>query len=142
MLTDPQRQFLEAQRVAHLATADGAAQPHVIPVCYLLDGETLYFSIDGKPKRDTGKPLKRIRNILENPSVALVVDRYDEDWQRLGWVMVSGHANVLESGAEHTMAQARLRQRYPQLQTMPIEELPVVAIHITRAVGWGNLAVD
>ena len=141
MLTDEQRRFLEARRVARLATADGAAQPHVIPICYLLDGETIYFSIDGKPKRDTGKPLKRIRNLLENPSVALVVDRYDEDWERLGWVMVSGHAEVIESGAEHTTAQARLRERYPQLQAMPIEALPVIAIRVARAVGWGNLTV-
>jgi len=142
MLTDEQRRFLEVRRVARLATADRAGQPHVIPICYVLDGENIYFSIDRKPKRDTGEPLKRVRNILENPSVALVVDRYDEDWTRLGWVMVRGRAEVLESGAEHSRAQARLRERYPQLRAMTIEALPVIVIRIARVVGWGNLAVD
>ena len=36
--------------------------------------------------------MKRLRNIAENPAVALVVDRYDEDWARLGWVMLRGPA--------------------------------------------------
>jgi PPOX class probable F420-dependent enzyme len=142
MLTDEQRRFLEAQRVARLATADGAGQPHVIPICYALDGESIYFSVDRKPKRHTGKPLKRVRNILENPNVALVVDRYHEDWAGLGWLMITGHADVLEDGQEHDLAQTRMRQRYPQLRAMSIEALPVIAIRIAHAVGWGNLEVD
>lgn len=142
MLTDGQRRFLQAQRVARLATADAAGAPHVVPVCYALSGTTVYFSIDRKPKRDTGRPLKRVRNLLENPQVALVVDRYDEDWARLGWVMVHGRAEVLASGDEHDTAQALVRERYPPLRAMHIETLPVVAIRIARATGWGNLDVD
>lgn len=77
----------------------------------------------------------------ENPFVALVVDRYEEDWSRLGWVMVQGRAEVLDSGDEHDRAQASLRARYRQLAGMRIEALPVVAIRIERATGWGNLQV-
>lgn len=139
-LTDEQRAFLDAQRVARLATASAAGQPHVIPICYALAETNIYFTIDEKPKRRPGAPLKRIRNIAENARVALVVDRYDEDWARLGWVMVRGHAEVIESGSEHTLAQARLRDRYPQLVRMQIETLPVVAIRIDEALAWGDLA--
>jgi PPOX class probable F420-dependent enzyme len=137
MLTDAQRRFLEAARVGHLATADGRRAPHVVPVCFALTEATLYLTVDEKPKR--AGPLKRIRNILENPAAAFVADRWDEDWTRLGWVMLHGRGEVLESGAEHDQAQAMLRQRYPQLRAMQIDALPVIALRIERATGWGNL---
>jgi len=139
MLTDEQRKFLDARRVARFATADGRGRPHVVPICYAVAGESVYFSIDRKPKRDAGAPLKRIANIRENPHVALVVDRYEEDWRRLGWVMLRGRAEVLSSGAEHDEAQTMLKARYPQLRDMQIADLPVVAVRIERVTGWGNL---
>jgi PPOX class probable F420-dependent enzyme len=138
MLTDRHRRFLAARRVGHLATADRDATPHVVPVCYALAEATLYITIDEKPKR-TDRPLKRVANIISNSSVAVVVDRYDEDWKKLGWVMLRGRADIIADGAEHREAQALLRARYPQLQAMRIEQLPVIAVRIERATGWGNL---
>jgi PPOX class probable F420-dependent enzyme len=140
MLSDGERRFLTDRRVAHLATADRGAVPHVVPVCFALAGGTLYITIDGKPKRRRGAPLKRLRNIAENPAVAVVVDRYDEDWTRLGWVMLRGRAEILDAGAEHDEAQALLRSRYKQLQAMEIAEHPVIAIRVERSLSWGNLA--
>jgi PPOX class probable F420-dependent enzyme len=141
MLTDRQRTFLAAQRVAHLATADAAGRPHVVPICYALIDDKVYFTIDEKPKKKP-RELKRLANLRANPFAALVVDRYDEDWSRLGWVMVQGAAEVLESGAEHDAAQAALRKRYPQLAAMRIEHLPVVAVRIDHASSWGRLETD
>ena len=141
MLTDPQRAFLAAQRVARLATADGAGRPHVVPVCYALLRDKVYFTIDEKPKKKPTR-LKRLANLRANPVAALVVDRYDEDWSRLGWVMVQGAAEVLEAGPEHDEAQAALRQRYPQLAAMRIEALPVVAVRVEHAASWGRLEPD
>jgi PPOX class probable F420-dependent enzyme len=142
MLSDAQRQFLARQRVAHLATADRHAVPHVVPVCFALVEATLYITIDEKPKRRPGAPLKRLRNIAENPAVAVVVDRYDEDWTHLGWVMLRGRAEILTEGTEHQTAQALLRARYPQLAAMRIAELPLIAIRIERTASWGNLSVE
>jgi PPOX class probable F420-dependent enzyme len=142
MLTDLQRSFLEAERVARLATADDAGRPHVVPICYALIESTVYFTIDEKPKRTSGARLKRLSNLRQNPFAALVVDRYDEDWSRLGWVMLRGRAQILDYGAEHDLAQASLRTRYPQLTTMRIEELPVVAIRIDHASSWGRIEAD
>jgi PPOX class probable F420-dependent enzyme len=141
MLTDQQRAFLATQRVARLATADAAGRPHVVPVCYALIRDKVYFTIDEKPKKKP-RELKRLANLRANPFAALVVDRYDEDWSRLGWVMVRGAAEILESGAEHDQAQAALRERYPQLAAMRIEALPVVAVRIERASSWGRLGQD
>ena len=110
-------------------------------VAFLVDGNTVYFTIDEKPKKKSGMPLKRLSNMRENPNVALVVDRYDDDWSRLGWVMVQGRADLLDAGDEHDLAQDGLRARYRQLEGMRIEELPVIAIRIEHAASWGNLEV-
>src|ERR671939_134241 len=90
--------FLARQRVGHLATADAAGQPHVIPVCYALVGRAVYSVLDLKPKQ----------------RAALVVDVYAEDWSRLGYVLLRGTARLVESGPEHADALVALRERYPQ----------------------------
>jgi PPOX class probable F420-dependent enzyme len=138
MLTDEQRHFLESGQVARLATADQTGQPHVVPICYALIDDSLYFTIDHKPKRSTTN-LKRLANIRANSKVALVVDRYDEDWSKLAWLMVQGEAAIILDGATHKQAQARLRERYPQLKRMNIDALPVVAIDISHVIAWGRL---
>jgi PPOX class probable F420-dependent enzyme len=140
MLPDRERDFLAHQRVAHIATADRHAVPHVVPVCFAVVERTLYITIDEKPKQVSGLELKRLRNIAENPAVAVVVDRYDENWARLGWVMLRGRAEILSGGTEHDEAQALLRSRYPQLNAMQIEKFPVIAVRIERTTSWGDLS--
>jgi PPOX class probable F420-dependent enzyme len=141
MLSDGERKFLAHQRIAHLATADKHAVPHVVPVCFAILDRMLYITIDEKPKRRSGIALKRLRNIAENPAVAVVVDRYDEDWGRLGWVMLHGRAEILVDGTEHRDAQALLRSRYPQFRAMQIASCPVIAVRVERTASWGDLSV-
>ena len=113
--------------------------PHVIPVCFALAGDRCYIAIDEKPKRVKAVRLKRLRNIAENSAVSLVADRYDANWSRLGYVLLQGHAHVLEGGAEHTEALRLLRARYAPYRSMALEERPVIAVTIERAVDWGQL---
>ena len=141
MLSGKQAAFLASQRVGRLATRDARGNPHVVPVCFAIEDATLYITIDEKPKQASARPLKRLRNMMENPSVAFVADRYDEDWQRLGWVMLRGRADILTDGSEHDRAQALLRERYAQYRTMQLDDLPVIALRIAQATSWGNLAV-
>ena len=141
MLADNERKFLLTQRVGHLATADRSAVPHVVPVCFAISQSALYIAIDQKPKRVAAAALKRISNIELNPTVAVVVDRYDDDWTRLGWVMLRGRAEILRAGTEHDRAQELLRSRYRQLAAMQIAELPVIAVRLERVTSWGNLSV-
>ena len=141
MLSKQQARFLASRRVGHLATADVRAAPHLVPVCFVVSESALYITIDQKPKGDI-RALKRLRNIVENPIAAFVADRWDEDWTRLGWVMLRGAAEILADGAEHDRAQALLRSRYPQYRGMVLDDLPVIAIRIERATSWGDLSVE
>ena len=141
MLSEREAQFLANIRVGHLATADARATPHLVPVCFALGDGALYITIDQKPKGDP-RALKRLKNIAENPAAAFVADRYDEDWSRLGWVMLHGPAEIIDEGAEHDRAQALLCSRYPQYRGMALKGLPVIAIRVVRVISWGNLSVE
>lgn len=88
MLNDEQRLFIKSQRVTHLATADARNVPHVVPVCFALHSDKVFSAIDDKPKAAGAKRIKRVRNILANPNVTAVVDRYDDNWSRHGWIML------------------------------------------------------
>jgi len=78
-LDESTRQFLARQRLAHLATADASGAPHVVPICFVVLGDIIYVAIDEKPKLRTYTRLRRLRNIAENPRVAIVADVYNED---------------------------------------------------------------
>jgi coenzyme F420-0:L-glutamate ligase / coenzyme F420-1:gamma-L-glutamate ligase len=129
--------FVQAHRVARLATVDGAGCPLVLPICYTVAEETLYSPIDAKPKRVPVQRLKRLRNIEENPQVALVIDDYAEDWTQLAYVILQGTAEIVTGGSPFERAVAALREKYPQYQQMPIEENPMIAVHLTHVVSWG-----
>jgi PPOX class probable F420-dependent enzyme len=129
--------YLERHRVAHLATADSAGRPHVVPVCFVVDGDAIYIPIDLKPKRVGPAQLKRIRNIEERPDVSIVVDNYNEDWEQLSYLMIRGVAELRPpAAAEHAAVVALLRSKYPQYLAMPLEERPIIRILPTSAVRW------
>jgi len=140
-LPEPVQRFINSHVVARLATADANAQPHVIPFCYAFDGTSLYFIVDEKPKRQTGKPLKRIRNILANPQVAVVIDDYADDWRQLAYVLITGQATIVEQEEEHARALGLLRERYPQYRLMPLtfSHNAMVRIVPTKVIAWGKI---
>jgi PPOX class probable F420-dependent enzyme len=136
------RRVLERQRLAHLATVDANGAPHVVPVCFALVGETVYVSIDEKPKKSNDpRRLQRLRNIAANPRVAIVADVYDDaDWSRLGFVLLRGVARMVEpTAAEHAEALRQLRAKYPQYRAMALDDRPLIAAEITSVTTWGRL---
>jgi coenzyme F420-0:L-glutamate ligase/coenzyme F420-1:gamma-L-glutamate ligase len=139
-LTDSQAAWLATRRVAHLATTGTDGAPHVVPVCFAWDGAACYIALDAKPKRVAPTQLKRVRNILANPQAALICDTYDEDWQRLGYLLIHGAADLLDLGPAHAAAIALLREKYPQYQAMPIETQPLIRITPSRITAWGVVA--
>jgi PPOX class probable F420-dependent enzyme len=121
------------ERVARLATADAAGRPHLVPVCFALDGDTVYSAVDQKPKRS--QELQRLRNIRANPAIALIVDHYDEDWTQLWWVRLRGRAAVLEPGPERERALALLADKYEQYRTDPPRG-DVLAVRVEEWRSW------
>jgi PPOX class probable F420-dependent enzyme len=129
-------EMLATARVGRLATVDAAGQPLVVPVCFALLGERLYWAVDGKPKQT--RNLRRLRNIGVNPRVSLVVDEWDEDWQRLRWVIVEGNAAEVHDPGERTRALDALVAKYPQYARMQLSTVAdaVVAIAPARVIAW------
>jgi len=131
--------LIRSARLAHLATADAKHQPHVVPICFVFDGKGFYSAIDEKPKRTVAAKLKRLSNIRENPRVSLVIDRYHENWAKLAYILIFGHARILLRGEKHRHAVHLLRKKYPQYRSMAIDRLPIIAITPDRVLCWGNL---
>src|SRR5512142_3247892 len=92
VLTETEFSFVQAQRVARLATADLEGHPHIVPVCYAHDGTHFYIPLDEKPKTVEESQLRRVRNIVARHEASLLIDQYDDDWSHLGYVLVHGQA--------------------------------------------------
>ena len=138
VLSRRQVELLNQSPVGHLATADKMGQPHVIPFCFACDGRSIYSALDAKPKSGNLRGLRRVRNILENPRVSVVIDHYEADWSKLWYLLVQGHAELLETGIEQADALALLRAKYPQYLEMDLENNPVIKIIPERATGWSG----
>ena len=130
-----------------LATLSPDGRPRLVPICFSLDPAepVLYTPLDEKPKRgDDPLTLARVRDIAADPTVSLLVDRWDEDWSRLAWLRVGGRAALMrpsdEDDGEHASAVAALRARYPQYRTHRLEARPLIRITIERVTDWGAIA--
>jgi PPOX class probable F420-dependent enzyme len=137
MDTGEARRLFAAARVAHLATVDAAGTPHLVPVTFAVhDGSTggIVTAVDHKPKRTPR--LRRLDNIAANPAVCLLVDAYDEDWDRLWWVRADGRARITapDQGPARA-AVALLQDKYPQYRADPPDG-PVIEIAVARWRGW------
>lgn len=130
--------FAQRQRVARMATADADGHPHIVPVCYAFDGIRFYIPLDEKPKRVNESKLRRVRNIEARHEASLLIDQYDDDWSRLGYVLVNGLAGLLQPGDPlHTQALQLLRERYVQYRTMELERHMVIVITPHSVTSWG-----
>jgi PPOX class probable F420-dependent enzyme len=127
------RALFASAAVARLATVRPDGSPHLVPVCFALAGDRIYTAVDHKPKSTAD--LARLRHIAAEPRVALLADRYDEDWSRLWWVRVDGDASVVSSPCERERALAALTAAYAQYAARPPQG-PVIAVRPHRFRGW------
>jgi PPOX class probable F420-dependent enzyme len=131
------RELVEGLEVARLATVEPDGQPHVVPICFVVIGDTLYSVVDAKPKR---RPLalKRLSNLAANPRATVVADRYDADWTRLAWAMLGGRAALVGDDGEYARALGRLAAKYAQYRTTALARVtnPMIALRIERVRYW------
>lgn len=148
-LAPAERVFLTVARTAVLATIAPDGAPRLVPICFAVSDDTdgrlvLHTPLDEKPKRVADpRDLERVRDIAANPVVTLLVHRWSEDWSELGWLRLSGRAELLEpdgpSSAEHAAAVVALRAKYAQYASHRLEERPIIRIIIDEARIWGDL---
>jgi PPOX class probable F420-dependent enzyme len=131
------RRRITRARVGHLATSDGT-RPSVVPVCFVLVGDCVYQAIDAKPKSVAPHRLRRVKNIQANPTAALLVDHYLEDWRRLWWVLLHGRARLVTHGPEQERAIKSLRRKYVQYRTTTplMSNALVIALDVRRLRHW------
>jgi PPOX class probable F420-dependent enzyme len=121
------RRLFAAARVARLATAG----PHIVPITFAVEGNTVFTAVDHKPKRTWA--LRRLANIAEDPRVSLLADAYSEDWSALWWARADGTAVVHAGGHPHAVE--LLQRRYAQYAEQPPAG-PVIEVSVERWSGW------
>jgi PPOX class probable F420-dependent enzyme len=133
-------EFIERARVARLATIDSEFKPHLVPVVFVFHGNSFVIPIDEKRKTAKPEKLKRIRNIKDNPNVALLIDNYSEDWTRLTFVTIQGKASVARKTEQYIHlreAYKKLMTKYPQYQKVGVGETCII-IAPDKIVSWSN----
>jgi PPOX class probable F420-dependent enzyme len=133
------RERVAAARVGRLATLGAEGRPHLVPICFALERDTLYSAVDEKPKRS--RRLKRLENIRRHPEVAVLIDHYEEDWARLWWVRLDGAATVVEHGRERERALELLQAKYEQYRAEPPLG-PVIAVRVEQWRTWSSAGQD
>jgi PPOX class probable F420-dependent enzyme len=128
------RRRLAAARIGYLATVRADGRPHVVPIVFAVDGEVIHSIADPKPKR--GLDLLRHRNIVANPAVSLLVDEYEESWERIWWVRVDGTAHVVHEGPERDLTIRLLRAKYPQYATWTEPFGAAMVMRVSRVTSW------
>jgi PPOX class probable F420-dependent enzyme len=129
------RERVAGSRVARLATIDPDGRPHLVPVVFALEEDTLYTAVDAKPKRS--RTLRRIENARARPDVTVLVDRYEEDWGGLWWVRLRGRARVLDGGIEADRALELIAGKYTQYRDVAPTP-PVLAVDVDEWRGWSG----
>ena len=144
ILSGAERQFVAEARTGTLASIDPRGRPRLVPICFVVVDEdeatVVYTPLDDKPKRSSD-PLRlaRVRDIAARPAVELLVDRWSEDWSRLGWLRLSGEATLVDAGDVHPEVIAGLRAKYPQYNGHRLEARPALRLEVQRTTTWGTL---
>jgi PPOX class probable F420-dependent enzyme len=134
LLDDPGiDRLLDTWPVARLATLAPDGRPHAVPIVFARVEGVLWSPIDAKPK--SSRALARLRNLEVDPRVSLLLDHYDDDWQRLWWIRIDGRARAVPGDAA---AERALRAKYPQYRDLPLYagEPLLVRIDAERVVSW------
>jgi PPOX class probable F420-dependent enzyme len=142
-LTTAQRDRLAGARRAVLATISPDGRPRLVPICFVVDAvrPVLWSALDEKPKRAADvHDLARVRDLVRDPRVTVLVDTWDEDWSRLAWLRCDGNASLVEAGGggspERAAVVMALRAKYPQYASHDLATRPLIRIRLERAVIW------
>lgn len=133
--------YISRKRIAHLATSDTSGIPTVIPVCHVYNNGIIYSPLDKKSKKVEPKRLKRVKNILKNPNVSLVIDEYNDNWEKLSYVIIQGKASLIDHGQEYSKSLMLLCEKYEQYREMKLDTLglPIIKVLPEKVITWGDI---
>lgn len=101
-LTDEQKAFLlHGRRTGKLATTRKDGRPHVAPIWFVLDGDTLIFN--------TGEDTVKGTGIRRDPRIALCVD---DETPPFSFLIVEGTAELIDDLDALRMWATRIAARY------------------------------
>jgi PPOX class probable F420-dependent enzyme len=142
-LSGPERVLIDETRRATLATVAPDDHPRLVPICFVLVDDVLWTPLDEKPKSVTDvRTLARVRDILERPEVAILIDRWSEDWSALAWVRIGGRARLVEPPDTPSRVLDALRTKYPQYADHDLAHRPMLAITIERVTSWTSTSAS
>ncbi len=130
---DEGRRRLAEAPVARLATVRPDGRPHVVPMCFTIEGDTIYSAVDDKPKASPA--LQRLANVAAHAPATVLADHYDADWSRLWWVRADGDGREVTTAAERDRALSALRAKYPQYRDHRLVDA-VLAVDVRVWTGW------
>jgi PPOX class probable F420-dependent enzyme len=117
----------------------------LISVVFVYDNDYYFIPIDQKSKRSKPENLKRVKNIQQNPNVALLIDEYNEDWRKLYFIMIQGKASIiggkeLEQNEQVLLQKAHkmLSGKYVQYQEIGIGHY-IIMIVPQKVITWKNV---
>lgn len=124
--------LIASERVCRVATAGSEGRPHLVPVVHVLAGDKIYFG--------SGDDGRKVKNLRENPQIAITIDLYSDDWSQLRGVMVQGTARLIERGPRFKQARSRLYAKYSQYSkeaAISPSDSVVVEVTPTHIFTWG-----
>jgi PPOX class probable F420-dependent enzyme len=102
MTAEERRRFLTAgTRTMKVATVRADGQPHVVPVWFVLDGDTVVFT--------TGEDTLKGRHLRRDPRVALCMD---EETPPFAFVLIEGTAELIRNAPDLLDWATRIAHRY------------------------------
>lgn len=138
-LNQKTRTLIKGTKVARLATVDQKSHPYVVPVVFVFHKNSFFIPIDEKTKSVNPKNLKRVKNIEKNPNVTLLIDKYQDDWKNLFFLMIHGKAKVIDEKDCKLMDKIHklLILKYPQYKKIGVGD-SCITIEPTKVRFWNN----
>lgn len=124
--------LVACERVCRVATAGNSGMPHVVPVCHVLVDGKIYFASE--------KGALKVRNLKQNPRIAVSVDIYSDAWAHLRGVLVQGRARLVEKGPRFRRIRGLLYRKYsqyPRQSAIGESDSVIIEVTPTGAFSWG-----
>ncbi len=131
--------LIKGAKVARLATVDQKSHPYVVPVVFVFHENSFFIPLDEKVKTVNARKLKRVKNIEKNPNVTLLIDKYQNNWKKLFYLMIHGKATITDCKNSKSMDKIHklLISKYPQYKKIGVGN-SCITINPTKVTYWNN----